>query len=229
MAYVQGTSDLTQDNASSYGSVAATFGTNVTSGNCIVVGLCYSGTATDNASVTDSQSNTYTLIKTSVDTVNSQVTDVYVAYNVTGGADTVTATFNTSRQYNRFLISEYSGIATTTPVDQSNGAAGDGTSIDGGSVTTTSASETIIGVYQDTGEATPGTGTLTAGSGFVKDYDGGTGIIAIESKTVSSTGSYSTPWTRSNTVRYAAVTVSLVNSTGATNGFLNRNYFWDNY
>lgn len=225
MPFVQGTTDLTQDTATAYATAAATFGANVTAGNCIVFVIGYGGTASDGATITDTLLNTYTLIQTAVDTVNSQLTEVYVAYNVAGGANTVTATFVTARQYNRVLIAEYSGIQTTTPVDQSNSVGSTGSAynpagtttdaIPSGSVTTTSASETILSIYQDTSEA-PGTGGLTAGTGFTLDVQDGTaGTIAIESQTVGAIGTYSPTWTRTTGQYIANITLSLKNAVTA--------------
>jgi len=230
---------MTQDDGTSHASIAQAFASNVTAGNCIVVGIGYGNNTTgltDGATVTDSLSNTYTRVSDIAwDNSNSQATEVYVAYNITGGANTVTLTFVTARPYNRFIIAEYSGIQTTaSPVDQHNNGfvLSGSTATDGistGSVTTTSASETLLSIYQDTSEA-PGTGTLSAGTNFALDVQDGTaGTIAIESRTLSTTGTYGATWTRSVSTAYAGITVSLVNSTGATNGFLNRNYFWDNY
>lgn len=211
-AVVQGTTDLTQDDASNHTTVAKAFGSNPTTGNLNEVTVCWGGTDDTGIIVTDSQSNTYVSIQRVWDSGQNQGIEKFYSKNITGGATTVTATFSgAGRSYNRLLIAELSGLHTTAPLDVNAGQfqASPGTGTDaitsGAMATTAEADEYITCSYQDSNELVPGSGTLSAGTSFVKQIDGGTGIIALEHRNVSSTGAYAGTWTRSTNQRCSAI------------------------
>lgn len=82
---------------------------NVVAGDALVVILAFGGTNTT-YTMTDTLGNTFT--KESTQVVNGDQMDVWVAVNSPAGADTVT-----SSQGNGGHLSEFSGVATATPLD----------------------------------------------------------------------------------------------------------------
>ena len=207
-AQVQIAGSVAQDDATTYASVAATFGSNTTSGNLIEVWVGYGG-STDTSTVSDTDSNTYNNIGQHYDSTNGQSFDVYCAENITGGTTpTVTVTFNTSQPYNRILIREISGLATTSAYDVSAVQSANGTTatdnITSTAATTTNANSYLSGGYQNIAEASPGTGSLSAGTNYTKDGNYGSDIIAVEHRNVTSTGSYAATFTKTVAHRYTA-------------------------
>jgi hypothetical protein len=155
------------------------------------------------SSVTDSQGNTYTKIGS--DRVGDIIIAHYYASNIVGGAgaNTVTATFQSSTRYRNIVVKEIRGV-TGTPLDVNTGQvqASPGTGTDG--VSTGSVSNTIqpalisafaLRVFYDSI-------TLSAGTGFTNDggLESGTvgGAWRAESKRITTTGSQSATFTVSN-------------------------------
>ena len=90
------------------------------------------------------------------------------AANIKAGANTVTATFNGSRAFRRLIVSEYGGVATSSPVDVTAKGAGTGTTaanaITSTAATTTAGGDLIFGTTMDTSAPT----AITAGTGFTQ-------------------------------------------------------------
>lgn len=94
-------------------STTVTFDSSVTAGNTIMVFVCNSsGDANGVSSVTDNQSNTYTLVG---EDANNMRATIYYAKNVTGGTVTVTVNFDTNVAF-MVEIREYD-LPTDTAVD----------------------------------------------------------------------------------------------------------------
>jgi len=135
------------------------FASSSTSGNLIVVSTDWGNQLVDVASVTDSRGDAYVA---AVGPTNSGPTArgvTYYAKNINGGGViTVTITLNgVPGAFPTFegYATEYSGIQTTNPLDQTIAGAGTGLALDSGFRTTTQASELIYG-YGWTGQtATP--------------------------------------------------------------------------
>ena len=164
-----------------------------TGGNTIVVAVASGNAPT---SVTDSQSNAYSLVPGS----SLGVIRVYIANNVKSGVNSVTV--NGITTWADVYIHEYAGLNTTSPVDQVSTASGTGTAITTGSKTTTSSNELIFGF------AVAGSAVSTVGSGFTlrQTADGNGTYDAI----VSSVGNYSAPATQVRSSSYTAAMVTLV-------------------
>jgi hypothetical protein len=143
-------------------SCAATFDSNTTSGNTIIVIISsYYGNSTGaNPTISDSQSNTYTQAVEVDDSSNEAVAAasnwIFYAENITGGTNTVTAS-GFSGAYLAITILEYSGLATSASLDQTNKFRYDygvhsfvATSTwSSNSVTTTQADELLIGLVNN--------------------------------------------------------------------------------
>jgi len=128
--YVQGAATSSNSAASS---LAQTFVQPTTGGNFIVAAVAWSGTAP--LTVTDTQGNGYVVAATAYDATLNQTLAIVYAANVVGGATTVTAGFDTlSPTVRRLEIHEYSGIATTSPLDGTATNSADATTaVDGAS------------------------------------------------------------------------------------------------
>ncbi len=192
IAFVQGKNAEEVDTLSD--DVAFTWNGNTTTGNAIVCGLTtIVAGGTPVIGVTDSQSNTYTL---------GPITDgpfatrnlIAHAANITGGTTpTVTATFTDGSTQRSMSCGEFSGLATSTPLDQQTGQAqtdpGTGTdAVSSGTMTTTQHDELIVGA---TCCFSP---PATAGTGFTK-FPGSDVSTVTEYRIVSITGTYAATFT----------------------------------
>ena len=156
---IQGQVSLVQsaahDNgAGSLSTCTASFGSANTAGNLIVVAVEIGATATDRqATITDTQGNTYVPAMSQVTwrTVGGgSSAQIFYAANIKGGANTVTMTLaGGATAWNQIEIHEYSGLATSSPLDVTASAFGTtGTTpftASSGSAVTTSSGELIFG------------------------------------------------------------------------------------
>ncbi|MGA9797564.1 MAG: IPT/TIG domain-containing protein [Terriglobales bacterium] len=165
-------------------SVAVTFTTAQTLGNLNIVVVGWNDTTSTVSTVTDNRGNTYTLaIGPTTGTGLRQ--SIYYAKNIAAGTNTVTVTFNKAAAFVDIRALEYSGLDPTSPLDQTAGAAGSGTTASSGAATTASANELIFGAGMT---ATAFTG---AGTGFVSRIITTPDADIAEDRTVAATGSYS--------------------------------------
>ena len=203
IAYVQSTGGNTTAT-----SVDVSFVDTVTSGNLIVVAARIGTDQT--CTVSDSAGNTYTQ---QIDQKFTPVTDdhlyIFYAANVTGGSLTITIDPSGTPSI-RWTIHEYSGIATSSPVDQSTSLRDDlglGTAVDSGNITTTQADELLFGAASVSGskDFTPGA-DYTERQEIVQK-------ISTEDRIVSSTLTDSADWTISANDTYGAAIVSFKGAT----------------
>jgi hypothetical protein len=161
--FVQGSSTLNDTTATT---ITQAFGSNVTSGNTIVVSVGWQH-ATATLTCTDTQGNTYATAVTKKDAANNNVSVCYAVAGTTG-ANTVTATFSVTSPFRRINVSEYTGIRTVSPLDGTASASGTAaTTTDGvssGAITTTQSGDMIYGTTVDTN----GTQTIGAGTGYAQ-------------------------------------------------------------
>jgi hypothetical protein len=161
------------------------FSSNTTAGDTIIVAI--DGEASSISSVTDSLGNTYTK---AVGITSPSNLAIYYASDMTGGADTVTADFGSSTGFSTLYIQEVSGVAVSSPVDQTNSSSvSSGTSLSSGNVTTTQASELLFGYCWSSHSVTAG----ESGWGVLQT----TGGNLSEDLAVSSTGTYAATCTQS--------------------------------
>src|SRR6185369_16574631 len=103
------------------------------------------------------------------DSGNRQGLATLYAFNIRAGANTVTVTFGTTGGYRRVIVSEYSGVATTAPLDVTAKSQGTSTTAANGATstaaTTTANGNLIFGVAMDDSGAF---GTINAGTGFTR-------------------------------------------------------------
>lgn len=162
-----------------------------TSGNLIIVAVTHDNQRANVSSITDNKGNTYTRAISGMDwgtNGNQARSELWYAANITGGGTPVAATVSLSASPNSFVqlhISEYSGLATTAPLDQVSHTSAKGSfngTFSTASTVTTSANELVFGHCE------MWSGTVGAGAGFTARSTFGGNIE--ESENVSSTGSY---------------------------------------
>jgi hypothetical protein len=177
----------------------------VTAGNTLAVQVGYDDTEiTDNdtsvSGINDGTAYTNT-DGPRRDAGNAQSSHVWRKENSGSGNFTVTATFNRSAPFRRIRVCELSGLETTANVDQTagQGQTTPGTGTDavtsGSTSTTANANDFLVGFSQDTSEADPGTGTLSAGTSYT--ISGTNVMLGLESRSVSATGTYAATFTQS--------------------------------
>jgi galactose oxidase-like protein/Big-like domain-containing protein len=147
--------------------IAQAFSAANTAGNLIVVGVSWGDNPAPSIRATDTLGNTYSVVTNDFDPGNRQGLAILYAPNIRAGANTVTVTLGVTGGYRRIIVSEYSGIATTSPLDVSAHNRATGTTAANGvtstAATTTANGDLIFGVVMDDSGSF---GTITAGTGF---------------------------------------------------------------
>jgi len=186
----------------SFGSASFSFGSNVTSGNLIIVHIITAST-TGAVTVSDTRSNSYTQIQSTLVGGYGAISSFYCIANATGSC---TVTFARSGGFSSPAVqgTEWSGQAASSPLDASATNTGSSTSPNC-SVTATGAADLIYAMCIPAGSTTiqPDTGwTRSSGatptnyssiygietaSGsftpqFVQSFTGGWGVIAAAFK-----------------------------------------------
>ena len=168
--------------------VAVSFANAQTAGNLNVVVVGWNDTTATVSSVTDSMANAYTLAVGPTKLSGQLSQAIYFAANIKGaaaGANTVTVQFSQAAIYPDIRIVEFSGIATSSPLDVVSAATGTSATSASGSATTTNANDLIFGANTNVSYTSgPGTGFTNI---VITDPDGD----IVEDKIVSSSGSYS--------------------------------------
>jgi hypothetical protein len=161
-----GTSD---DTAAS--SISQSFTSSNAAGNLIVVVASWGDSPAPAISATDTHGNSYLVATSDYDTRNLQGLAILYASNIVPGANTVTVNFGNADHYRRIVISEYSGVATASPLDAIAKRQATATTTSNGVTssagTTTTGGDLIFGaVMDDSGSF----GNITAGTGFTRRF-----------------------------------------------------------
>jgi hypothetical protein len=164
-------------------------------------------------SVTDTRGNSYmaALAPTSQSVAGTHV--FYYAPNVaaaSSGTNAVTVTFDAAVQYPDIRIAEYSGVATTSPVDVAVGAGGSSATASSGPVTTTNANDLLVAGNFVSSYTTAGDANFT--TRLITDPDGS----ILEDRVVSATGSYSATASLSSAAWVMQMVAFRAASTGGT-------------
>ena len=185
IAFVQTANAVPQSSPST---VSVTYLQPQTAGNLNVVVVGWNSASGTVQSVQDSVGNVYTRAVGPTVRSGFATQSVYYAAGVlAAGANTntVTVTFAAPVPFPDIRIAEYSGIATTNPVDVVAAAQGSGTSSNSGTATTTNANDLIVGAnIVSTHTTGPGAG-FTSRVITVPDGD------ILEDRIVTTTGAYS--------------------------------------
>jgi len=112
---------------------------------------------------------------------------IYYTANIkasAAGANTVTVTFDTAAAIVDLRITEYSGLASTNPVDVTTSASGTSTTANSGSVTTTAPHELVFAA------GTTVDGFTAAGTNFVSRLITSPDLDIVEDQFVTASGTY---------------------------------------
>lgn len=181
-----------------------------TSGNLIVVHLSYSGQTQSISSVTDNKSNTYTRINgpTNFAGINFYRSELWYAFNITGGAGnlSITATLSGGTpipiaadglQFMQIYMTEFSGIGSSNPLDQKSVSIGSTTPFNSGTVFVNYSNELIYGAA--IGGTMP---AINTGAGFTSIDNANSN--RIEFKNGGAAGSFSADFSSSANGTYVA-------------------------
>jgi hypothetical protein len=165
--------------------LSCTFTGAQTAGNTNIVAIGFNNITSTISSVVDSAGNVYQVAAPLTRNGTSLSQAIYYAPAIAAAAtNTITVTFSGATPSIDIRAAEYSGIATTSSVDQTASASGSSTSAVTPAVTTTLANELIFGAGMTTGVFS------AAGSGFTsRIITPGNGDI-LEDRAVSTVGSY---------------------------------------
>lgn len=233
VAFVQSANSATSEynySSTGYTSITAQFGSNVTTGDMIAVVVEYGtdfpyyGGATSDDLVTgcsdsDNTSSTYHEAVDSVSGPNGQGVDIWYAADATGGTKpTVTCTFasGSDADYISMGILEYSGVATTSPLDTATFVDDSATSTNwaAGTSTTATAGELILGVFMDGSQSDP---SFTAGSGYtMRVNQGTTASMMAEDEVQGSAGTVDPTATSSKSLAHQAAAMAAFRAAGTS-------------
>jgi hypothetical protein len=197
---------LNSASATSVTSLSVPFGAVNTAGNLIIAFVRMS-TTSQTVAITDSHGNPYVQAVAAVQSTDGSQVRLFYARNILGGANTVTATFSGTNTHPWLAIYEYSGLSTTSPLDQTASASGGGTAASSGAtlLATTSANELV---FAGLGLPSSYAGAPTAGNLFIimqSQAGAGTSQAANESKLVTATGTQTGTFTLSTSAFWSAV------------------------
>ena len=161
-----------------------------TAGNLIVAYVVWTNTGT--VTLSDSKGNSYASVAAPTRwNSNTWSAQVFYARNVSGGANTVTATFsNAITSWGILYIHEYSGMNKLSPLDVSSSAAGSSSAMNSGSITTTNANNLIFGAGSSSNTVTQaGTGFTTRSTAYGN---------RTQDRNVTTTGTYNATATQNS-------------------------------
>ncbi len=200
VAFVQANS-CTQKSATT---VACTFTATVAKGDLLVANAVPMNTSASSftLSVSDNKNGAWTKAAQCFSAYAGQA-DVFYFANSAAGTITVTTTSSTSTGLFEIAIAEYSGIATSSPLDQGGtcSAIANSTAVTAPSLTTTNASDLVLSLLALSGTA----GTVTVASPYTLRNNA---AAAFADHIVSTTGTYAGAafkWTYENVAFAVAV------------------------
>jgi hypothetical protein len=204
-------------------SISQSFTFSNAAGNLIVVVASWGDNPAPTISATDTRGNAYIVATSDYDTRNRQGLAILYAPNIFPGANTVTVNFGNGDQFRRIIISEYSGIATASPLDaiakRQATATTTSNGVNSSAGTTTTGGDLIFGaVMDDSGSF----GNITAGSGFTRRFILNNIDTAIEDTVQSIPGPIAATFTFSLTDHYLAQMAAFrvaASGTGGTSQF----------
>jgi len=188
--YVQGNDNVADPGTSR----SVTFTGAQSAGNLNVIIVSWFNATTTVTSIADTQGNAYTLAVGPTLAPGQGTQSLYYAKNIVAanaGANTVTVVLSSSAPLVDVRIAEYGGVDTSSPLDGVSGATGTGTTLNSGSVSTTSATDLLVAGDNMETQTTAADATFT--QRLLTDwYD------ILEDRIVTSLGSYSAGATQSD-------------------------------
>jgi hypothetical protein len=127
-------------------SLTVTYASAQAAGDLNVVVVGWNNATGSVSSITDSKGNTYTLAAGPIAGTSTSMA-IYYAKNIvaaTAGANTVTVTFSTTMNFPEVSAHEYSGLSTTSPLDQTGSATSSAVTFNYSAITTTFPNELVV-------------------------------------------------------------------------------------
>ncbi len=180
---------------------AVAFGSDNTAGNLLVAVIQVSADVTG---VTDTRGNTWVKAVEEENAGASTYLELWYVENCAAGANTVTAANGFGASFAHVWVGEYSGVATSSALDQTaGGQSSTGNPDSGATATTAQADELLVG-----GIANNGARTVTWTEPDTEQYDDATagasrGLSAAD-EIVSATGTFSATGTMSGSADWLA-------------------------
>lgn len=203
------------------------FPSNVTAGNLIVVAVSWYNAASPTYTLTDTLSNTYTLVGSVLHPDGSSGLVMYYCANCNGGANTVTFASATSL-YKDMTIIEFPGNSSTT-LDTTNGRTGISTTANSGNITPAGANELIIGFGTDVWTTSSSIRVLQYGWTVIPSYYDNPTTMNLYGGVVPSLGTsaVSAQWALPPNGGWAAIVAAFKNMSGgaAGGGLLSQRHF----
>lgn len=215
-AIVQSTYTV-NDGGGSVSTFAATLN-GVVAGNTLVA-FCGYGNAPACTS-TASDGTSYSVGDAQRNNSDNQNSKVFYLENAGSGTHTVTVTLSSAEAFVRLRFIEVSGLVTSSSLDKDTGqgqttpGTGANAATSGASAATTNATDFVMGFYQDSTDVDPGSGTVSAGTGFT--ISGSNRILAFESKSVVATGAQTATFTQSTNTSTLVHVVAFIEATTTT-------------
>jgi hypothetical protein len=177
-------SSLTANNAAG---TNVTSSLSITTGNLIVLSCRHGTTFVSPSNVTDTIGNVFTDFAIASNSASGAIDGYWAISSGTNAADVISCNFASSVGGRSIVALQYSGVASTTPLDatSTNASTTLTSSFSTGPFTTTSTNEVIVGM----GSGGGGSQTIAAGSGYTMEASttfGGSTAIGTEDKIVSS-------------------------------------------
>lgn len=194
--YVQGTGLQSEG---SVASLAKAFDSNVTAGNLILVGA--STYNSDPNTVTDGLANSYT--RDVIENASLRKTAIFSSPDITGGACTVTLN-PVASTYLGVVISEFSGAATSSVLDDSATGRDTSTDIDTGNIVASDA-DIIFGVLSHASNSITITGDSPVDVIDIFSFGGdGNSIGTCGSYAIKTAATYTAGWLLSSSIAASA-------------------------
>jgi hypothetical protein len=196
-------------------------GVTITAGNSLIVCVATNGSKTL-ASVSDTKSNSYAVALSPLNGSNGSA-NIAAAHNVAAmtSSDTITVTLSASTTTVVVSVLEFSGLATSSVLDQTASGTGGSTSpATASSGTTAQNDELLIGAFMAVMQ--PTATTFTAGASYTAQTTIGTTVgsndrsLITEYRIVSSTGAYTASGTFGATKTWSAALATYKASAGTT-------------
>ena len=171
---------------------------NTTAGNLLVVACQHGTTFVNPTNVTSSDQTTFTNFAIASNSDQGAVSGYYGIASTTASPVTVRCNFASSVSYRVIAIAQYSGVATTNPLDTTSTrstSATTGKSFNTGAYTTTNANDVITtfaaNIEEGTAVSTTGVGNFTTRIKVISGF--GTGEADLITSTIQT--NQSTTWT----------------------------------
>jgi hypothetical protein len=178
----------TDNGASNSNSVVVTLN-GVASGDLLTCSLTYGNTGGTTLSVSDNVNGAWSVANAAhYNAVIEQTTAQFYLANSKAGATTITGKPGSAGEYGAMNCQEWSGVATTSPLDQVTQQDGATANPSSGNVTTTSGGELILGDLENVSGP-------TAGSGFSVISSTPTTWLSSEYQIQGSAGAVAASWT----------------------------------